>query len=64
LASAPVDSGWGPLPAPPGQSSIPLLGPCLQEGLVALQQRAGGSDLADVVEAGEHQPALQLPPLR
>jgi hypothetical protein len=41
-----------------------LLQPCLEEGLVTRQQRAGGIDLADVVEAGEDQPALQLSPLR
>jgi hypothetical protein len=34
------------------------------EGFVTLEQRPRGIDLGDVLGAGEHQPALQLPPFQ
>ena len=46
----------GRLPAPPGQRSLPLLQPCLSEGLVTLEQRAGGVDLGRRVR-GRRTPA-------
>ena len=50
------------LPASPRERSAPLLQPHLPHGLVPFEQGPGGIDLLDMLGAGEHQPALQLPP--